>query len=174
MATWFPSRNEGTGQFHIIWPIEKYIRGMRKHRDAINRRFIFGVSRSFSESSASAMDIPPVFPASCAAPFSDAPYPASSTAAMTSAGEAVPSTPMELVSRLTEQDVTPGTCDTAFSTRALQAAQLMPVTLYCSILIPPISSVSEGQGQVRLWSLPSPPGCPPPHRNGYVRPGALY
>ena len=57
---------------------------------------------------------------------------------------------------------------------AEQAAQLMPVTLYCSILIPPISSVSEGQGQVRLWSLPSLPGCPPPHRNGYVRPGALY
>ena len=48
--------------------------------------------------------------------------------------EAVPSTPMELVSRLTEQEVTPGTLFTAFSTRALQAAQLMPVTLYCSII----------------------------------------
>ena len=52
---------------------------------------------------------------------------------MIAAGSAVPSTPMELVSRLTEQAVTPGTCPTAFSTRALQAAQLMPVTLYCSI-----------------------------------------
>ena len=50
-----------------------------------------------------------------------------------STGEALPSTPMELVRRLTEQEVTPGTLDTAFSTRALQAAQLMPVTLYCSI-----------------------------------------
>ena len=48
-------------------------------------------------------------------------------------GEAVPFTPMELVSRLTEQLVTPSTLETAFSTRALQAAQLMPVTLYCSI-----------------------------------------
>ena len=52
---------------------------------------------------------------------------------MISALEAVPSTPIELVKRLTEQDVTPGTAFTAFSTRAEQAAQLMPVTLYCSI-----------------------------------------
>ena len=29
--------------------------------------------------------------------------------------------------------MTPGTLETAFSTRALHAAQLMPVTLYCSI-----------------------------------------
>jgi hypothetical protein len=36
---------------------------------------------------------------------------------------------MEFVRRLTAQDVTPGTFDTAFSTLALQAAQLMPVTL---------------------------------------------
>ena len=41
---------------------------------------------------------------------------------------------MVLVSRLTEHDVTPGTAETAFSTRALQAAQLMPVTMYLSIL----------------------------------------
>ncbi len=42
---------------------------------------------------------------------------------------------MELVSRLTAQDVTPGTADTAFSTRAEQAAQLMPVTEYCCIFV---------------------------------------
>jgi hypothetical protein len=42
--------------------------------------------------------------------------------------DAVPSTPMEFVKRLTEQLITPGTCPTAFSTRALQAAQLIPVT----------------------------------------------
>ena len=47
---------------------------------------------------------------------------------MTADGSALPSTPMELVRRLTEQAVTPGTFDTAFSTRALHAAQLMPVT----------------------------------------------
>jgi hypothetical protein len=55
---------------------------------------------------------------------------------MISCGRAVPSTPIELVSRLTEQLVTPATCDTAFSTRALQAAQLIPVTVYCSIWNP--------------------------------------
>ena len=48
-------------------------------------------------------------------------------------GEAMPSTPMEFVRRLTEQLVTPGTFFTAFFYRAEQAAQLMPVTLYCSI-----------------------------------------
>ena len=53
---------------------------------------------------------------------------------MIACGEALPVTPMELVSRLTEQLSTPGTALTAFSTRALHAAQLMPVTLYCSIL----------------------------------------
>ena len=53
---------------------------------------------------------------------------------MMACGAAVPSTPMEFVSRLTEQAVTPGTLDTAFSTLALQAAQLMPVTLYCFII----------------------------------------
>jgi hypothetical protein len=35
---------------------------------------------------------------------------------------------MEFVNRLTEQALTPGTFDTAFSTRVLQAAQLIPVT----------------------------------------------
>jgi len=40
---------------------------------------------------------------------------------------------MELVKRLTEHDVTPGTPETAFSTLAEQAAQLIPVTLYCFI-----------------------------------------
>ena len=56
------------------------------------------------------------------------------------AGEAVPSTPMEFVRRLTAQDVTPGTFDTAFSTRVWQAAQLIPVTLYCSIVCLPFCS----------------------------------
>ena len=58
---------------------------------------------------------------------------------------AVPSTPIELVRRLTEHDVTPGTLDTAFSTRVLHAAQLMPVTVYCSILLfPPVFMISGG------------------------------
>ena len=60
--------------------------------------------------------------------------------------EAVPSTPMELVSRLTEQLVTPGTLRTAFSTRAEQAAQLMPVTLNCSIVHTPLKTRMPTRG----------------------------
>ena len=52
---------------------------------------------------------------------------------MISSESAEPSTLIELVKRLTEQEVTPGTWDTAFSTRAEHAAQLIPVTIYCSI-----------------------------------------
>ena len=48
-------------------------------------------------------------PAFLVAPFREAPYPAFTTASMMAWEEAVPSTPMELVSRLTEQEVTPGT-----------------------------------------------------------------
>ena len=51
--------------------------------------------------------------------------------------EAVPSTPIEFVSRLTEQEITPGTLETAFSTRVWQAAQLIPVIVYCSIFVVP-------------------------------------
>ena len=111
--------------------MEKYIKTMRNPTDQISRCFSTGVSRSFRASSASTAAGPP---GRAAVPFSDAPYPASSTAAITAWGEAAPSTPMELVSRLTEQAVTPGTWDTAFSTLALQAAQLMPVTLYCFMI----------------------------------------
>ena len=53
---------------------------------------------------------------------------------MISCALAVPSTPMEFVSKLTEQFATPGTLRTAFSTRDEHAAQLMPVTLNCFML----------------------------------------
>jgi hypothetical protein len=43
---------------------------------------------------------------------------------------------MEFVKRLTEHELTPSTELTAFSTLAEQAAQLIPVTLYCVIKIP--------------------------------------
>ena len=79
------------------------------------------------------------FAASCDF-LTDALYPASCTARMMLSALALPSTPMEFVKRLTVQDVTPGTLETAFSTRALQAAQLMPFTLNCSILrLPPFA-----------------------------------
>ena len=51
-------------------------------------------------------------------------------------GSALPSTPNEFVSRLTEQAVTPSTFDTAFSTLALHAAHDIPFTLYCRIVSP--------------------------------------
>ena len=125
--------NPGTGQPHIICPIEKYIRTIRNPTDAIRRLFSTGVSLSFSISS------PAQACAGCAftapSPFFDAPYPASLTALMISCSVAVPSTPIEFVRRLTEQDVTPGTFETAFSTLLLQAAQLIPVTIYCSIVV---------------------------------------
>jgi len=112
--------------------------GIKRRTELNRRRFMTGVSLSFSISSYSAVEADcDVLPFS---PFFDAPYPAFSTAAIISAGEAVPSTPMEFVRRLTAQDVTPGTFDTAFSTRVWQAAQLMPVTLYCSIVCLPFCS----------------------------------
>jgi hypothetical protein len=64
---------------------------------------------------------------------SDAPYPAFSTAFIIAALSAVPSTPIEFVSKLTEHEVTPSTFETAFSTLLLHAAQLIPVTLYTLI-----------------------------------------
>ena len=56
---------------------------------------------------------------------------------MIAASEALPSTPIELVSRFTEHDVTPSTEETAFSTLALHAAQLIPVILYFCIAFSP-------------------------------------
>ena len=63
---------------------------------------------------------------------------AATTAATTASSVAVPSTPMEFVNKLTMHSVTPSTADTAFSTRALQAAQLIPETKYC-FMEPPYS-----------------------------------
>ena len=54
---------------------------------------------------------------------------------MISAAEAVPSTVIEFVSRLTLHKLTPSRADTAFSTRAEQAAQLIPPISYLSISI---------------------------------------
>ena len=109
-------------------PMEKYINTNKNPTDAIRRLFKIGVSLSSSAASSAAS----VF-AFLSAPFTDAPYPAASTAEIILVGSALPSTPIEFVNKLTEQEVTPGTLETAFSTLALQAAQLIPVTVYCSI-----------------------------------------
>ena len=124
--TWL-SKALGAGQPHIPCPMEKYISTSRIGTENKSRLFSFGVSWSFN-ASASAQEGASADEVLLPAPFSEAPYPAASTARMISSADAVPSTPMELVSRLTEQELTPGTPDTAFSTRLEQAAQLMPVT----------------------------------------------
>ena len=54
----------------IMWPIETYMRGTRKHRLAIRRFFSFGVSVSSNSAF------------SLSAVARDAPYPAASTALM--------------------------------------------------------------------------------------------
>ena len=129
IATWFPLKKLGRGQPHIMCPMETYMSTIRNPSDAISRFFSTGVSLSRSASSSAvflALD-------SCLS-LGEASYPAARTAAIIFSAEAVPSTPMEFVSRLTEQELTPFTPDTAFSTLAEQAAQLMPVTVYCSIV----------------------------------------
>ena len=133
--------------------MEKYIKTAKNPSDQYNRCRNIGVSRSFNISSAA--EIPPIpgAPAETALPGTpafprpapprsrfEAPYPACSTAAITASGAAAPSTPIELVNKLTEQEVTPSTLETAFSTRALHAAQLIPVTVYCSIFAQLLSS----------------------------------
>ena len=112
----------------MLCPMVIYIRRRRKPTDQISLLRRCGISGFEYVSSAFGV---------CACPFRDAPYPAFSTALMIASGEAVPSTPMEFVRRLTAHEVTPSTLLTAFSTRAWHAAQLIPVTLYCSKVILP-------------------------------------
>ncbi len=132
---WLCTRNEGSGQFHMLCPIVIYISSTRKITEYFSRFFSFGVSRSFSASSSAASRLLALFFAAVSSPFRAAPYPACSTAWIIAFSSAVPSTPIELVRRDTEHEVTPGTFETAFSTRAWHAAQLMPVTTNCSILL---------------------------------------
>ena len=136
IATRFSLTISGTFHPHIICPIDRYINGIKKQREAINRFFISGVSLSFNSPLFS------ILPASCPVllSFSAALYPAASTASITVCASTAPSTPIELVSRFTEHDVTPSIFDTAFSTRALHAAQLIPVTSYCFNRFPPFDS----------------------------------
>ena len=52
IATWFPSKNPGSGHPHIICPIEKYMRITKNMSDAISLLRSFGVSLSTSASCA--------------------------------------------------------------------------------------------------------------------------
>ena len=111
------SKNAGRGTSHSIRPMDKYMRIPKNTKEAISRAGRFPAA--FSAFGASRFSAPLVL----------AWYPAFSTAEMTSWGETCPSTVMSPVRRFTEQSVTPGTDRAAFSTRALQAAQVMPFTL---------------------------------------------
>ena len=141
MQTWF-SRKKGTGKPNIICPMEKYMRTSRTTIELFSLRIIFGVSVSFRASSCS-RSFSDAGRAFLFSPIFTAPYPARSTARMISSPDALPSTVIELVRRLTLHCVTPGTPRTAFSTWAWHAAQLIPVTLYFSILPLPVCQFQE-------------------------------
>ena len=126
IATWLSFKNPGNGQPHIICPIDRYINKSKKTTDEHRRFLNVLISLSSISDISSSWDLL-CFPAALS--FCVAPYPASFTAWMIVSGAAVPSTVIELVKRLTVHSVTPSTFETAFSTRELQAAQLIPVTL---------------------------------------------
>jgi len=48
MATWLPLNQPGSGQPHIMWPIEKYIRMSKNATEAISRFLRCGVCLSSS------------------------------------------------------------------------------------------------------------------------------
>ena len=103
---------EGIGHPNIICPIERYIRRIRSTAELIRRRTNIGDSLSFKDSSIDSALV--VVERS----MTLAPYPASTTAFIISSSLAEPSTPIELVRRLTEHDSIPSSFETAFSTRA--------------------------------------------------------
>ena len=53
MATWLPSKNDGSGKPNIICPMEKYISITRKTTDEISLFLSFGVSVSSNAFSSS-------------------------------------------------------------------------------------------------------------------------
>ena len=55
----------------------------------------------------------------------------------------------ELINKLTEQEETPSSFETACSTRAAHAAQLIPVTLYCSIVPSSACIIPSAFGKTR-------------------------
>ena len=118
------SRNAGNGSPNIR-PIARYIKRSTKPTER-NRLLRSRLNSVFTKGSSS-----------FAVSGATKPYPAAVTAAAISASEASPSTPSCPLNRFTAQEETPGTAETAFSTRALHAAQLIPVTLYVLIPHPP-------------------------------------
>ena len=80
IATWLSASAAGTGQPHIMCPIEKYMRTSRNITDALSRFRSCGVSVSASASSASVALVPvaaaAVAPAAAAATVPPAGFPA--------------------------------------------------------------------------------------------------
>ena len=130
-----PRKISGSGQ-PIICPMEIYESGTANTSESFRRFFTASYSCraiSFAEACIDLEALP-----CCAASFSDAPYPASVTAPIifcVSSAVSSYSTTMLFFNKLTAILSTPGSLPTAFSTRALQAAQVMPVTLNCSFFI---------------------------------------
>ena len=56
IATWLPCIKPGSGQFHSMCPMEKYISTTQKISEAIRRRLRRGVSVSFKASADGAAD----------------------------------------------------------------------------------------------------------------------
>ena len=136
MPTMLCSRKGGTGQPHIEAPMEKYMSTIRNTIELTSLLLRTGVSWSSSRASMFLSRL-----LSALSPFvsGEAPYPASSTALIIFSGSAVPVTLIEFVRSDTLHDSTPSTPDTAFSTCAWHAAQLIPVTKYFSVFVPMLS-----------------------------------
>jgi hypothetical protein len=101
-------------------PIEMYIRTSKNPRETKNLLKSNGLSVSLSISTfwEAFLELGVLMVA---------PYPALFTAEIISLSFATPSTIIEFVKRLTEQESTPSSLETAFSTRDEQAAQLIPL-----------------------------------------------
>ena len=115
MATWLSVKKRGSGQPHIMWPMEKYISTSRKPTDQISRRLSYGASRGPPAA------VPPALGArTVAAPFSDcavARLPPR-RAMMAAWRSPCPPRPWNWSAGSPSMLVTPGTLLTAFSTRA--------------------------------------------------------
>ena len=116
------------GQPHIC-PIEMYISGTRQTSDTISLNFIFEISLSILLSFFS-----------CSFPATDAPYPPETTAFIISStltAVSSKSTCILFCNKFTFTDFTPLSFLTLFSTCALHALHVIPVTLNFSVTLSP-------------------------------------
>ena len=117
IATGFSTKYSNIGAPHITCPIEIYASGNKNTSDTAKRISNFFVSLSLLST----------FALFC--PLTVAPYPIFSTARITILVSISPNTCISPVKRFTLQLSTPLRPDTVFSTLALHAPQVIPVTL---------------------------------------------